>query len=218
MRNRFRRLILAARTSLRSPLLAARPFLAALGLAAVLGVAACTTPPPPKLNLPEITFNQQPAMIFTAERVEYAPEYKSPFQAPNIEHTLAQSPSKVIERWMSDRIQIDNSRPYTLRVIVKDARVTEEDLARTPGLRGSFTTDQAYRFETSVEVAVDIRDERGFRLGEASAGVKKSNTLAENATLNDRDTLIYNLVKDTMVELDRELTRNIRSYMPLYVR
>ena len=53
---------------------------------------------------------------------------------------------------------------------------------------------------------------------EAQASARRSNSMSEKATLNDRDRLIHELVRETMMDVNRELERNIRQYMPLYVR
>lgn len=189
-----------------------------LALAIATTLAACTTPPPPRLNLPEIGFAQSGPLVFAASSVETVNEYRSSFVSPYIEHMLPQPPARVAERWARDRVQLDNSQNNTVRVVIKDASVIEQDIAKTPGLRGQFTNDQVARFEVSMAVTVEVRDARGFKLGEASASSKRSNTLAEKATLNDRDLLIYNLIKDTSAEIDRGLEQGIRQYLPLYVR
>lgn len=188
---------------------------AALGLAATL--AACSSAPE-KLILPEIGFQHQPKLTFTASSVETIQEYQPTAQPPHIELAVPQPPATVAARWTRDRVVVDNSQPYRLTVVIKKASVTEDDLKKTPGLRGSFTDDQIARFNVEVEMAVELRDGRGFRVAEASASARRSNTLNEKATLNDRDRMIHELVRDTMMDVDRELERNIRQYMPLYVR
>jgi hypothetical protein len=195
-----------------------RATLPALALVVAAALAACTTPPPPRLNLPEIGFAQSGPLVFAAGSVETVNEYSSSLVQPYIEHTLPQPPARVAERWPRDRVRLDNSQNNSVRVVIKDASVIEQDIAKTPGLRGQFTTDQVARFEVSIAMALEVRDARGFKLGEASAAAKRSGTLSEKATLNDRDMLIYNLIKETSTDVDRELERNIRQYLPLYVR
>lgn len=189
--------------------------LAVLGLS--LAVAACSTPLE-KSILPEITFEGQPKLIFAASSVETILEYQPTAQPPHIELAIPQPPASVATRWTRDRIALDNSQQNRVTVVVRKASVTEVDLKKTPGLRGSFTEDQIARFDTEVEMAVEVRDARGFRVGEAQASARRSNSMSEKATLNDRDRLIHALVRETMMDVNRELERNIRQYMPLYVR
>ena len=196
---------------------ARRAVLAGLPLLA-LSLAACTTPPPPRLNLPEIGFAQSGPLTFAAGSAETVNEFRSSFAPPYIEHLQPQPPARVAERWARDRIRLDNSQNNSVRVVIKDASVIEQDIAKTPGLRGQFTNDQVSRFEASLAMVVEVRDARGFKLGEAQASAKRSGTLDEKATLNDRDLLIYNLIKDVSTDVDRELERNIRQYLPLYAR
>jgi len=198
---------------MRFPLLA-KAF-AILGLTAAL--AACSGPME-KSILPEITFTDQPKITFAASSVETILEYQPTAQPPHIELAIPQPPASVATRWTRDRIALDNSQQNRVTVIVRKASVTETDLKKTPGLRGSFTEDQIARFDTEVEMAVEVRDARGFRVGEASASARRSNSISEKATLNDRDRVIHALVRETMMDVNRELERNIRQYMPLYAR
>lgn len=190
--------------------------LAALGLG--LALAGCAAAPLEKTVLPEIAFTGQPPLTFAASSVETIQEYQAVAAAPHIELSIAQPPAMVAARWAGDRVVLDNSQPNRVTVVVRKASVTETDLKKTPGLRGNFTEDQVARFDTEVELAVEIRDARGFRVGEAAAAARRSNSMSEKATLNDRDRLIHQLVRETMMDVDRELERNIRQYMPLYVR
>jgi hypothetical protein len=183
-----------------------------------LAVAACAGAPPQKLLLPEITFENQPKLTFAASSVETIQEYQPSAQPPHIELSIPQPPAAVAARWTRDRVALDNSQQNRVTVISKKAAVTEVDLKKTPGLRGSFTEDQIARFDTEVEMAVEVRDSRGFRVGEASASARRSTSMSEKATLNDRDLIIHGLVRETMMDVNRELERNIRQYMPLYVR
>lgn len=210
--------VLTALTPRRPSLAARRNVLrgfAVLGLTAL--VAACSTAPS-KPIFPEISFADEPKLTFAASAVQTVQEYQPSVQPPHIEETVPQSPLLVAQRWARDRVVVDNSQPYSVVVTIKKAAVTEEDLKKTPGLKGSFTKDQVARFTADVAMTVELRDARGFRIASATASATRSNTLGEDATLNDRDKLLYDLVKATMKDVDRELEQNIRQYMPLYVR
>lgn len=87
------------------------------------------------------------------------------------------------------------------------------DLPRTQGLRGAFTKDQAQRFDAKVEMAVEVRNERGFQDGFATATAERFTTVAEDITLNDRDRILFGLVEDLMRELNTRLDANIRSFL-----
>ncbi|HLT77018.1 MAG TPA: hypothetical protein VKZ87_06500 [Ferrovibrio sp.] len=189
--------------------------LAVLGIAVL--AAACSSAPE-RLVLPEITFEDQPKLTFAASAVETLVEYQPTAQPPHIELNIPQPPQVVAQRWARDRVALDNTQQNTVRVIIRKASVTETDLRKTPGLRGSFTEDQIARFDTDVEMAVQLHDARGFRLAEASASARRSNSISEKATLNDRDRVLHDLVRETLMDVNRELERNIRQYMPLYVR
>jgi hypothetical protein len=104
------------------------------------------------------------------------------------------------------------------RVRIIDASVKETELPRTKGLTGAFTTDQAERYDATVEMSIDLLNDRGFIDRTISAKAARSQSVAEGITPNQRDQAWYALTKDLMADLDRELERQMRANFTFYIQ
>ena len=74
------------------------------------------------------------------------------------------------------------------------------------------------RYDAEAEVVVEVRGERGFRDAFATGSASRATSVAENATLNDRDRVLYQLVQGLMQDIDGQLERNINNFMSLYLQ
>jgi hypothetical protein len=180
-------------------------------LTIVVLLAGCQTPPP-QTSYPDITFSHETPFTLTVSQVQVDNRYQAPMRAPNIEHVVPVPPERALRRWAQDRIK-PSGQPGTARFIINQASIVETNLKMTEGIRGVFTKDQSARFDATVEASIEILDERGFRRGFANARVSRSNTMPENATLNDRDKILFQLVDDIMKDFDQEMERSIRQYL-----
>ena len=182
----------------------------------VAGLAACQTPPP-KPQYPEITFSNLEPIHLDVARIEVVDDYVPPMRAPNVEQEFPVPIYSVARRWAHDRLRAVGTTGIA-RVVIKDASAIESDLRKTPGLKGAFTTDQATRYTARVQMAVEVRDDHGFKQASAEASATRSNTLPEDATLNQRDQLFFDMTEALMRSVDQELEKNIRTYMARFLR
>ena len=70
---------------------------------------------------------------------------------------------------------------------------------------------------TQIELSF-ISDPVGPRTSRATALVKRSNTVPENADLNQREEIQYTLVKNTMANFDQAMESQIRKELAGFVR
>ncbi len=181
----------------------------------LLFLAGCQTPPP-QTTFAEITFGHETPFTFMVSSISVDAKYRSSMQAPNVEHLAPIPPERALRRWATDRLR-SSGAPGQGRFIVLDASIRESRLPVTEGLRGAFTKDQSSRFDATIEASLELVDERGLRRGFASARVIRSQTIREDATLVDRDKMLFGLVDDLMKDFNREMERNIRQYLVGYM-
>lgn len=194
-------------------LMMTRRFLMA-GLA-TLALAACETAVPIQ-RFPEITFAHLPKIGLNAARIEVVSEFHPTLQTPHIEHLMPASPEKAMRRWAEDRL-VAKGVTNVARFTITDASVTEMPLAVEGGLKGAFKKQQAARYEAQVAGTIEIVDDRGFRRAFASSRVSRSQTLGEEASLNDRDRLWFNLVDALMKDFNAEMEQDIRSHVGAFL-
>lgn len=189
----------------------ARPRILAALLLVAAAVAGCETQVV-RPQFPDITFAHRPAIVLSVGTVTVETAYRAPLAAPNVEHLMAQPPAKVVERWARDRLEAGGSGGRALFTVL-DGTVTETRLETRKGLSGAFTTEQAERYDAAVEARLEVYDGSGRRTGFATARADRSKTLAEDATVNDRERLWYELAEQLAAAFDAEMEKNVRRHL-----
>ncbi|HJS31483.1 MAG TPA: hypothetical protein VJ924_05770 [Alphaproteobacteria bacterium] len=193
---------------------------AALAFAALVAMllAACNTPEP-RARFAEMTFEHRGDLRLDVAAVDIDTEYRAPLAAPHVEHLFPVAPEAAMRRWARDRLAATGAPGRRARFIVKDARVIEEKLARTQGIRGAFTRDQTERYTITLEAALQIVGARGVTSeGFAVARATRSRTVAESVTVNQRERAWFELLEEAMRDLDSEFERQIQSNLAQYLR
>lgn len=188
-----------------------------IALLGLLALAACAGEPLPPPRVAEIGFADRGPIALEATRIEVR---DAVVRDGTLEARLPSDPKTVALRWPADRLRaVSGASPADrfASYVVKDARVIEEKLRRTTGITGAFTRDQSERYTVVVEVAIEIRTLGGGKEGEATARVQRAITVREDATPNQRDQDLHDLVERAMRELDLELERNTRAYLTRFM-
>jgi len=179
----------------------------------VLGSAAA---PAEEKKFADLTFTHLTPLALDVQRVEVVREYAPPGAKPNVDHLFPVPPADAVARWAGDRLK-PVGRFRLCRVVVKDASVVEVPLQKPGGFKSWFTTEQAERYDATIEVVVEIRSDAG-RDAFAAARVKRSQTIEEGASPNQRKELWFTMTERMMAELDKELERSMRQYLAAYIR
>lgn len=181
------------------------------------GLSACQTPDPIP-RYPEITFTHLETIKLDVGAVDYSQAYSPPGRTPNVEHLFPLRPSEVARRWANERIKPVGPISRIARITLVNAEVIGAALKKTSGIRGVFTIDQAARYDATVEILIEIINSRGDIEGQARAVAKRSITVPENLTLNERDQKWFELTEAVMGDIDRQMEKTIRQYLSKYVR
>ncbi|HEY9567508.1 MAG TPA: hypothetical protein VIR38_05415, partial [Thalassobaculum sp.] len=96
--------------------------------------------------------------------------------------------------------------------------LVESPLQTTGGMQGWFTVDQAERYDAAIEGRLDLYGPGGHLLGHAAAQATRYRTIAEDASLNDRQRLWYDLVEATAQDFATVMENAIRRELGGYAR
>ncbi len=193
-------------------MLSLRPFIAA----ALLLLTACQSNAPLQRFAPP-SFTKYTPINLEVSNIEVIDEYQPPMRAPNVDHFFATTPGEAMHIWVRDRLRAVG-RERTAQVIIKDASVIETSLAKTPGFKGAFTNDQAQRYDARLEVEIRIYG-TGGALSEANinAVATRSQTVAENASVAERERVFNSMMNELMDSVNAELEKNIYQYFGNYI-
>jgi hypothetical protein len=180
---------------------------AVLAIAATLALGACTSAPP-RPQARQISFANLAPISFDVARIEVVQQYQPPQVPPNVDHLTPVPPSDAIRRWANERVRAMGASG-TMRVIIKDASITETSLKPTTGVRGAFTTDQSERYDgrLSVDLVVEVPS-RQFQ-GYTGATVSRTISVPENVSLQGREDAWHSLVERMMADLNAKLEEGI---------
>ncbi len=179
-------------------------------------LAGCAEPRPPTPRFADITFQQYPKFNFAVGKIEIVREYVPPLRAPNVDQSFPVTPMQMAEQWARDRL-VAAGGTSELRYVIKRASVVESQLPKSTGIRGAFTNEQTERYDAVIEVEIEIRNERGYRDGIASARAERRQTVAEDISLADREKTWFAMTEGLGRDLNQELERNIQSGLPRFL-
>jgi hypothetical protein len=186
-----------------------RSLFAVLGFVLLATLAGCETPST-RPSFPDIRFTSEPKLRLNVAAVDLQSDFHPTFQPPNVEHLFPVPPQRAAENWVRDRLEAAGGTKR-LRVRITDASVKETELPRTQGISGTFTRDQAQRYDLRVEIFIELLGDRGIAERSISAEINAHQSVAEGITPNDRDQAWYDLTKRAMKDLDQSLEAKIRS-------
>lgn len=187
-------------------------------LALVVAVTACATPNPTPRQ-PQITFQHMAPINLAVSRIEVVDVYKSPLQAPNVEHKMATKPAEALRIWVNDRLKaVGTASDPVARFTIDSAKMTEEKLPLTEGIKGVFTKEQAFRYHLDLAAAIEIADPRASRTGHANTRASHSQSTPESASLNELHQAWFKTLEAGMADFDKEMELNIRKYLVEWLR
>ncbi|HZD25889.1 MAG TPA: hypothetical protein VE631_06475 [Alphaproteobacteria bacterium] len=188
---------------------------AALAAVAVLALAGCSSEPIQKL--PTLSFVDEAPIKLDVAEVQVKEAYTPPLELPNVEHLMPLSPSQAVRTWAHERLRAVGSHG-TAEVIIEQASVKQIPLEKSGGLTGLVTTDQEARYDLLLQVRLNLQTANGLSTGYAETTVKRSRTVPENMTLNERDEKLYYLVADSTKDLDEGMDQSIHTHLGDFVR
>jgi hypothetical protein len=174
---------------------------------AFLVLAGCESTVAPQ-QFPEITFRHLPPIQLDVAKITYAPRYRAPVGTPNVGQQFTTPPAVAAERWIADRLVAAGSSGEAT-VIIRRAIATETRLKVNKGLTGAFTTDQAWRYDGIIEITIEAVDLNRQRSAIATAIAQQSQSVPEDASLDQREAVWFGLVEKLMRRFDRAFSAQI---------
>ncbi len=181
----------------------------------VLLAAACAKPP--QLIYPEIVFRDREPIRIAAAALEVIDQYRPPLAAPHVEHLSPALPAIVFRHWAEQRL-MPVGGTARLRVTIEDARIVETPLGTDDSLEGALVVEQAARLDGRGAATVVLIDPAGDVVARAHGEATRSRSVPEDATLNEREELMFQITEDLAHKLDATLETNIRRYFTDYLR
>lgn len=184
-------------------------------LLAALG--ACDTSPT-REPFPKLTYSYLPPFRLAVAEVEVLDQYHPPLAPPYIEQQFPVSPAGTAEQWGHDRLQAVGGSGRAIYTVLRGDAIDVHLANNDSGMFGQFTVPQSDRYDLTIAVKLDIFDPSGRVVASVNARAIRSNTVAADATLNDRERLWFDMTEATMKDLNGQLEKSIPLYLRAYLR
>ena len=187
-----------------------------IGIAAAMALllAGCETNVPAR-SFPDIGFLHKTPYKLDVATIEVDKQAPAAPETGSIVHELPVTVDAVAEKWAHQRLVAVGTNGSAV-VKIEKASMVEENLKKTGGLRGVFTTDQTQRYTADLEISLSLSNEHGKGMVRASA--RKIRTIAEDATLAEREKLWFDMVETLAREVDDEMDRQIGGHLQEFLR
>jgi hypothetical protein len=187
----------------------------AAATAVLAGLLAACSMDDPSNRFAQLTYQHRPDINLDVGDIQIETAYVTPGQPPNVDHSFPVQPKDAAVRWAQDRLVARGDR-LTFRYIVREASAVETPLPVSGGVTGMLTTDQSERYELHIVVEMQVLDGRQIQ-GNAKAEARRSLTVPEDSSLNEREEVWYRLTEQTMRDLDVQLEQTIREAFFPYI-
>ncbi|WP_151114919.1 hypothetical protein [Hypericibacter adhaerens] len=184
--------------------------------AAGLSLAACDTPPH-REPFPQLTYQHLAPIHLDVAKIVIVDAYQPPMTDPHVEQDFPTPPATAARQWAQDRLKAVGSDGVATFTIT-DGSAIDVPLPRTTGLTGVVTEDQSDRYDVTVTVRLEVENRMGNHRGAITATAKRSETAAEDMTLNEREKLWFEMTDALMKSLNAELEQRIGTGLKEFVR
>ena len=179
-----------------------------------LAVSGCASPPAPKF--PELRFTHLPKITLDVASIEIVDNFQ-PAGVAHIENRMPVSPETALRNWAQDRLQAGGVSGVA-KFIINSAAVTETKLTKKGGITGAFTTQQSHRYDADLRVELRLEGVPRVSKAYAEANVTRAQTLGEDASINVREQMWFDLTESLMKDYDPLMSASIRTHLSDLVR
>jgi hypothetical protein len=179
-----------------------------------LSLGGCETPVQ-RQKLPELTFAHLQPFKLNVARIEVVSQYRPPLKAPNVEHLFPTPPLKAMKQWAKDRLRAVG-RSGTAKLIITTASAIETALPVQTGLKATFTKQQTQRYDLTVEARLEVSSPQGH--GTTTAHATRFSTVREDASINAREKIWFDLTEALVRDFDKAMEKNMRQHLRGWLR
>lgn len=177
-------------------------------------LGGCDTPPK-RQHFADVTFQHLAPINLDVGSVQLetpAPATALPAGVEDISSEFPQLPTAAATQWAQDRLKAVGARGQADFTVV-EARATRTPLPRSTGIGAALKKDQSDRYDLVIEVRLAAFNPILGQSGALSERVTRTQTVAEDLTLNQREVVLFNLLDGAMKDLNARLERSIPQYL-----
>lgn len=181
-----------------------------LMIVAAVVLTSCNTIVPAQRPTPRYVYQQYPVAMLNVGNIQVVEAYTSPSDGMHAEQLMPDPLPTAVATWARNHFKA-NGGNGTLTITVKDASVLKKDLQSAGGFKGAMTIEQAERYDARILVEFKVDGNGTGPDGTGMVNVARGQTIAENASLQDRDAIWTKMAEAMMIDLDAGAQKMLNS-------
>jgi hypothetical protein len=179
-------------------------------------MVSCDTPPR-REPFPQLTYQHLAPINLDVAQIVIQDAYQPPMTAPHVDQDFPTPPAAAARQWAKDRLKAVGSDGVA-KFTILDGSAVDVPLPRTTGISGVLTQDQSDRYDVKLTVRLEVENRMGNHSGAIAASAQRSESVAEDMTLNEREKLWFKMTDELMKQLNAELEKQIGAHLRDFVR
>ncbi len=196
-----------------------RAFLAIAAFAVLPTLAGCMKNEPLPQPFADIRFANDAKIVMLVDQIDVVHQFEPTLKPPQVEHQFPVTPERALENFVRDRfVAAGQQTGYRLRYTIVDAGVRQTDLPRKEGVAAAFTVQVAERYDGHAAIKLELINPRGFPEGSIVAEASSSRSVVENASLNDRERVWYEIARELAGQIGTTVESGARQVFAKVIR
>jgi len=158
-----------------------------------------------------------PVIRLAVAELQVIPAYAAPGRKPNVEHRMKAPLQAVAAQWARGSVRAVGTLNRA-RVIVRQASIVAVALKRKTGVSGLFRKEPNTRYDGTLALAIEVRNDTGDLLGQVSARATRSREVLEGTSQEDHEALWRAMAEGLVADVARELERQVALRLTSFAR
>ena len=151
----------------------------------------------------DINFIDYEAFTIDASRLIVEQRYNSNISAPYIDHLVKQDLVSLINYWSIARLNTEaSSNRGNLKVIINESSIKALPISENNKIEDLFISNAATNIEMNLDITIELLNENSERISYINLKAFKSQELAGNISLLEKDFRIQEMSRSLMLDFD----------------
>ena len=151
----------------------------------------------------DINFTNYKAFTIDASRLIVEQKYDTNISSPYIDHLVKQDLVSLINYWSIARLNTEvKSNRGNLKVVIKEASIKALPISDNNKIEELFISNAAINIEMNLDITIELLNENNEISSYVNLKVFKSQELAGNISLLEKDFRIQEMARSLMLDFD----------------
>jgi len=161
---------------------------------------------------PEVTFAHLPPITLDVANIQLVNKQRTSEKFSQIMYRLPISPAMGLRQWARDRLR-SGGQSGSAQFIIQNISVTKTALIQDKSLKGVFTKQQSDRYDFQITANLEVISDLTGERGQAFASARRSITIREDLSLNDRERALFEAVNQLLQDFNNGMQTAIDKHL-----